>query len=68
MELMRWGGAAKADVREKRQAEFLVHDWFPWSCVERIGVHNLKIQAQVRTILAAASHQPPVTVEKAWYY
>jgi ssDNA thymidine ADP-ribosyltransferase, DarT len=68
MALRGWGGPGKAETKEKRQAEFLVHDWFPWQYVERIGVHNQKIQAQVQTILASGSHQPPVTVEKSWYY
>jgi ssDNA thymidine ADP-ribosyltransferase, DarT len=55
-------------VKEKRQAEFLAHDWFPWSAVLQIGVHDKKIAAEVEHIMANAAHRPTVTVEPAWYY
>ncbi|MGE0791201.1 MAG: DUF4433 domain-containing protein [Sandaracinaceae bacterium] len=55
-------------VRERKQAEFLVEDEFDWSLVRRIGVHSTAIATQVRGILASATHQPPVAVERAWYY
>lgn len=57
-----------ADVREGKQAEFLVHDSFPWHLVTRIGVHSAAVGAQVLTILAGAAHQPRVEVLPAWYY
>lgn len=66
MPLQYWGG--DADRRERRQAEFLVHDWFPWSCVETIGVYNADLVRQVQAILKGASHQPEVRVERGWYY
>jgi hypothetical protein len=63
MPLRDWRGC-----REQRQAEFLVHDWFPWTCVTQIGVHNQRIRGQVLQILAGADHKPAVTVEPSWYY
>jgi hypothetical protein len=66
MPLPFWAG--DTDTKEKRQAEFLVHDWFPWECFFRVGVHNPQIAKSVREILASAVHQPAVVVEPGWYY
>ncbi len=57
-------------VREKKQAEFLVKDFFPWELVEEIGVIDETIQAQVESILAQFPHlpHPPVQVRRSWYY
>jgi len=59
-----------ANVREKKQAEFLVKDFFPWELVEEIGVIDKTIQAQVKSILAQFPHlpHPPVRVRRSWYY
>ncbi|WP_003046165.1 type II toxin-antitoxin system toxin DNA ADP-ribosyl transferase DarT [Thermus aquaticus] len=59
-----------ANVREKKQAEFLVKDFFPWELVEEIGVIDKTIQAQVESILAQFPdlHHPPVRVRRSWYY
>jgi hypothetical protein len=56
------------EKKEERQAEFLVHDWFPWACVEKIGVYNDAIGEATSKAIATAKHQPPVMVEKSWYY
>lgn len=55
-------------LKEGKQAEFLVHESFPWQLIERIGVLNGSVKASVEAVLAGASHRPPVTVERAWYY
>ena len=52
----------------RRQAEFLVHQFFPWHLVTEIGVINPKIQAQVNTLLLKFVHKPKVTVRSNWYY
>lgn len=57
-----------ADVKEAKQAEFLVRDAFPWSLVSRIGVRSMQIQEQVEAALADADHRPPVEVRPDWYY
>jgi len=59
-----------ANVREKKQAEFLVKDLFPWKLIEEIGVMDETIQAQVESILAQFPHlpHPPVRVRRSWYY
>lgn len=58
----------RAEIKEGKQAEFLVFEWFPWNLVERIGVMNENVRNEVRISLAAAEHKPPVTVESSWYY
>lgn len=55
-------------VKEKKQAEFLVHDHYPWECIHEIGVHNERVATRIVGILAAASHHPRVSVRPDWYY
>jgi hypothetical protein len=68
-----WDAATARDfrdssVKEGKQAEFLVHDLFPWHLVERIGVRSASILNRVRRILSGSSHQPVVEVRQDWYY
>ena len=55
-------------VKEGKQAEFLVHESFPWSLIEEIGVRNVSTRNRVQDALADVGHQPPVTIQAAWYY
>ena len=57
-----------SQIKEGKQAEFLIYDTCPWHLVEKIGVLNEKICNQVTTILRNTQHKPIVTIEKAWYY
>ncbi len=66
MPLTYWGG--DSDVKEKRQAEFLVHDFFPWTAIEVIGVVDKDIASVVRETIAGADHQPQVKIKRNWYY
>lgn len=68
-----WVAVASTDfrsmsVKEGKQAEFLVYESFPWKLVERIGVMDLRVKAQVEAAIAAADHKPFVAVEHGWYY
>ena len=56
------------DSKEKRQAEFLVHDVCPWWVIEEIGVYNIDMKSKVEEALQKASHKPRVYVRKKWYY
>ena len=58
----------QAEVKEKKQAEFLMHYEFPWELVERIGVHSGAVRDRVTAAIAAGSHQPPITVQPTWYF
>lgn len=57
-----------SEVKEGKQAEFLMHKSFPWELVEKIGVHNSEVQQQVQNVLSTGRHSPPVIVERTWYY
>jgi ssDNA thymidine ADP-ribosyltransferase, DarT len=56
------------EVKEGKQAEFLVHEAFPWDLVERIGVKSATMKAQVEAAISGARHQPPVDIRLDWYY
>ena len=56
------------EVKEAKQAEFLVHGSFPWDLVARIGVKSAAVQTRAMTVMAGASHQPTVSIEPGWYY
>jgi hypothetical protein len=55
-------------VKEGKQAEFLLHDDFPWSLVQRIGVLSQTIAHQALAAIASAAHQPNVSVQPSWYF
>ncbi len=57
-------------MKEGKQAEFLLYEWFPWSLVRRIGVYSEAIATLVKTRLtkAGALHVPTVEVLPQWYY
>jgi hypothetical protein len=57
-----------SEVKEAKQAEFLVHGQFPWSLVDRIGVFWSITQVEVAKRLQGAAHRPPVQVRSEWYY
>lgn len=68
-----WKAVASDDFRDQavkdgKQAEFLVHECFPWDLVEKIGVLDKKVTERVEEIIAEADHQPTVSVERAWYF
>ena len=55
-------------VKERKQAEFLLYEAFPWQLVEKIGVLNEGTATQVNQAIAGAGHQPVVRVKPGWYY
>lgn len=57
-----------ADVKEGKQAEFLVHEFFPWDLVQRIGVVSQSMANQVVNELRGAKYRPPVLIKPDWYY
>lgn len=57
-----------ASVSEGKQAEFLVHESFPWKLVEKIGVINAPVLQRVEGVLAEAAHKPLAKCEPLWYY
>jgi hypothetical protein len=63
-----WGGDGNDDIKEKRQAEFLVHQFFPWSSVAEIGVKSAKIAQSVENLIRSTGHRPTVLIQPTWYY
>ena len=68
-----WEAVAARDfcdpqVKEGKQAEFLVYGFFPWHLVRRIGVKSLSIQRRVLRVLTGAAHQPVVKILPDWYF
>lgn len=56
------------ECKEGKQAEFLAERHFPWEEFSRIGVQSRQVYEQVRRMLQAAEHKPPVEIKPDWYY
>lgn len=56
------------ELRDGKQAEFLVQERFPWNLVRRIGVRSPAVAQQVAEALRTASHRPGVEIRPDWYY
>jgi hypothetical protein len=55
-------------VREGKQAEFLVHEYFPWELVERLGVLSATVAGMAKVAMAAGTHRPRIEIRPEWYY
>jgi hypothetical protein len=65
----RWSGVGiSRQVKEGKQAEFLVEGCFPWHLVERIGAHSKGAAQQVANAMQGATHRPIIEVCSDWYY
>ncbi len=59
---------ADGDRKRRRQAEFLVYEFFPINLLISIGVINDKIEQQVKYMLQNKIINPAIKVIPAWYY
>ena len=59
---------SSAEIKDGKQAEFLVSNWFPWQLVEKIGIFSQNIYSEVLDTIAAVTPSPVVQVERNWYY
>jgi hypothetical protein len=71
LDKINWSAVENTDfrdmlVKEGKQAEFLMHESFPWKLVEKIGVCNNRARDQVVQKLGNKSLL--VSVETNWYY
>ncbi len=57
-----------AEVKEGKQAEFLMHNSFSWTLIGRVGVQSRAAYAQVADVLKHATHQPKIEIRPDWYY
>lgn len=69
MRSKRWNDT-KTDGNRKwrRQAEFLVHNSFPVSLFEEIGVFSRSISDDVNQILELEGREIQVKIQRDWYY
>jgi hypothetical protein len=56
------------DIKEAKQAEFLVEESFPWELIEAVGTIDAAIAEQVVNIIDGREHLPKTTVNRDWYY
>ncbi len=56
------------DRARRRQAEFLVHQFFPWEMIRGIGVMSRRINDQAGELLQICHHKPRVVIRRLWYY
>lgn len=68
-----WTAVASRDFREEhikegKQAEFLMHQFFPWHLVRRIGVLSLSIRDRVVREISGLASRPIVELRQDWYY
>lgn len=54
-------------IKDKKQAEFLVEESFPWPAITTVAVFDKTIAQRVDEILGGAS-SPTVSVQRSWYY
>lgn len=54
--------------KEKKQAEFLIHNKLPWELIHGIAVINKDVSLHVEKILNASKHKPVIKVKQEWYY
>lgn len=63
-----WGGAGKDEIKERKQAEFLVHEQYPWRSIIQIGVISEEMARAVKRVVRSSSHKPDVLIRPEWYY
>ena len=56
------------DIKEGKQAEFLMRRAFPWNLFKRIGVQTMPMKLRVESIVGHADHRPKVDLRPDWYY
>lgn len=59
---------SEVEIKEGKQAEFLVRDSLPWHLVSRIGVSSMSIKSQVDAALPPDTYVPKVEIKSSWYY
>ena len=70
---LKWDAIQARDFRdpttkEGKQAEFLVHGFFPWHLVSRIAVYSPALRDQADQSIPQGAHRPQVEVRRDWYF
>ena len=66
MQTKYWGEVK--EIKNAREAEFLVFLRLPWESISAIIVHNQVTKELVEGALSEADYAPPIMVEPPWYY
>jgi hypothetical protein len=56
------------EIKEKKQAEFLLECRFPWELVEEIGVYSQHQFQHVNDIIGSKKNGLHIKIQKVWYY
>jgi hypothetical protein len=59
---------SEVDIKEKKQAEFLMWHTFPFELIEAIGASSERAIQDVTRILGSTGHMPRCSVQSSWYY
>ncbi len=57
-----------AEIKEGKQAEFLLYGRFPFDLVERIGVQSAAIRERAVEAISDGRHRPAIGVLPDWYF
>jgi ssDNA thymidine ADP-ribosyltransferase, DarT len=57
-----------SEVKEGKQAEFLMYQSFPFGLVREIGVHSEVVAQRTKTAVAGIQGAPPIVVRRDWYF
>ena len=60
----------KPDRQRRKQAEFMIHEYYPWSLIAGIAVIDTEMKNIVESILDKYddTQYKPVVVKREWYY
>jgi hypothetical protein len=56
------------DKKRRKQAEFLVYRFLPWTLLRQITVIDAAMEARVNKALTSASASLTVAIDRTWYY
>jgi len=56
------------DKKRRRQAEFLVHRFMPWTLIEKIVVYDQNFRTLAERYIEKNLHRPIIKIEPGWYY
>jgi hypothetical protein len=66
---VQWSGnGVSRQVKEGKQAEFLIERCFPWGLVQGVGVRNEAVGREVTRMMTGREHRPTVKALPTWYY
>ena len=64
-----WGrNSVSRNIKEGKQAEFLIEKSFPWGRILDIEVYSQTQGEHVTRLISGLSHKPEVKILRKWYY